>query len=210
MIKLKLILFLLLSELLHALTYNYFAFGSNMASSTMTNLRNLNPIASSAAILLDHRLAFNVPGTAFIEPSWASVEPQKESIVHGVLYELTQADFARVCQTEGVPFAYTLQRCTAIPYLGNGQTAGKDILFSEKKKSVSAFTLRAGRKKWRESKDVAPSKSYLNILIKGAEEYQLDKDYCDQLQCIPYAKDTFGEGTAEYILRFAELIKGKS
>ena len=58
--------------------YNYFAFGSNMASSTMTALRSLDPIASTAAILPNHRLAFNVPGTAFVEPSWASVEPLKE------------------------------------------------------------------------------------------------------------------------------------
>ena len=58
--------------------YNYFAFGSNMASSTMTALRSLDPVASTAAILPNHRLAFNVPGTAFVEPSWASVEPLKE------------------------------------------------------------------------------------------------------------------------------------
>ena len=43
--------------------YNYFAFGSNMASSTMTALRSLDPVASTAAILPNHRLAFNVPGT---------------------------------------------------------------------------------------------------------------------------------------------------
>jgi len=78
-----------------------------MCSSTMTNLRSLHPIASSAAILLRHKLCFNVPGSAWIEPSWASVEPIEEekndinanvntnTNTHGVLYKLTGEDFLR-------------------------------------------------------------------------------------------------------------------
>jgi hypothetical protein len=186
-----------------ALSYNYFAFGSNMASSTMTNLRNLNPISSTAAVLHDHRLAFNVPGTPFVEPSWASVEIEKGSTVHGVLYELTEDDFAKVCQTEGVPLSYRLHRCQVVPYVGDGEKAGIEATNAEIA-SVPAFTLRAGRKAWRESKDIPPSQAYLNVLLRGAEEFKLDANYVKELDSIQCGRTILGNGLAEKMLQFAE------
>jgi len=173
-----------------------------MASSTMVNLRNLKPIASTAAVLYDHRLAFNVPGTPFVEPSWASVEVETGSSVHGVLYKLSEEDFTRVCQTEGVPFAYRLHRCDVVPYIGNGEDAGMQ---ADETKTIKAFTLRAGRKSWRESKDIAPSQSYVNVLLRGAKEFQLDQDYVKQLENIQCAQNVIGGGMAEKMLQFAEL-----
>ena len=189
-----------------SLSYNYFAFGSNMASSTMINLRNIHPIAATAAILKDHRLAFNVPGTPFIEPSWASVEEETGSTVHGVLYKLTENDFAKVCQSEGVPFAYRLHRCNVIPYIGNGQDAGSQTS-SKGIETVSAFTLIAGRKQWRQSKDTPPSQAYLNVLKRGAKEFLLDESYVKYLESIESADTIFGDGIAEKMLQFVELRK---
>ncbi len=191
------------------LSYNYFAFGSNMASSTMINLRNINPIASTAAILRDHRLAFNVPGTPFVEPSAASVEMEKGSIVHGVLFKLTVDDFAKVCQTEGVPLAYRLHRCEVLPYVGDGKNAGEDAA-SNGIQSVPAFTLRAGLKAWRESSDIPPSQSYLNVLIRGAKEYRLDESYLHYLVSIQCAKTIIGDGLAEKALQLAEMRNQQS
>ena len=168
----------------------------------MINLRNLKPIASTAAVLYDHRLAFNVPGTPFVEPSWASVEIDSGSVVHGVCYKLSEEDFATVCQTEGVPFAYRLHRCNVVPYVGNGVNAGK---LTDETKTIQAFTLRAGRKSWREAKDIPPSQSYLNVLLRGAKEFQLDEDYMQQLERIECAKNTIGGGFAEKMLQLAEL-----
>ena len=68
-------------------TYNYFAFGSNMYTSTMINLRGIQPISSTAAVLPKHELRFNIPGVHLIEPSSASVEPTNDmskEVVHGV------------------------------------------------------------------------------------------------------------------------------
>jgi len=211
-------------------TFNYFAYGSNMASSTMTALRNLNPIAAKAAILPQHRLAFNIPGTTLVEPSWASVEPTIEkppdpatftpSVVHGVLYKLSEEDFLQTIRTEGVPFAYRLHRCRVIPYTGDGCKAGQLLLDSQMQVSmdksdgeravdcagVPAFTLRAGRKKWRDSlTDIPPSQSYLNVLIRGAKEFKLDRDYLDWLEAYPAGKTFVGDGIAERMLQFAEI-----
>ncbi len=203
--------------------YNYFAFGSNMASTTMTALRNVSPIASTAAVVPNHRLAFNVPGAPLIEPSWASIETSEDDVCHGVLYKLTEEDFRIVCETEGVPFGYTLHRCRVIPYKGNGEDAGRkaldNVLLSNKNQdevqdqritnerkqqgTVAAFTLRASRKEWRNGKDIPPSRAYLNVLIRGAEEFKIDGDYLEKLRYITPGR-TVGNGMAETMLEAAE------
>eukprot|EP00985_Skeletonema_marinoi_P005684 scaffold2468_cov133-Skeletonema_marinoi.AAC.6 len=200
-----------------------------MASSTMTNLRNLSPLASSAAVLPAHALRFNIPGVPLVEPSSASVEPidgmddimdigaiiERGELVHGVLYKLTEEDFSSVCSTEGVPFAYSLHRCRPIPYTGDGKRAGEESLHKlddlsmasnewSNEFAVSAFTLRAARKNWREGKDIPPSQSYLNVLIRGAKEFALDGSYLEKLQQIEAGRTFPGNGLAEELLRRAE------
>ena len=206
-------------------TYNYFAYGSNMCSSTMINLRTLSPLASTAAVLPAHTLRFNIPGVPLVEPSSASVEPtdgmdeimdvgtliSKGELVHGVLYKLTEEDFASVCSTEGVPFAYSLHRCRPIPYSGDGKHAGEeslrnldDVNMTSKGWGVSAFTLRAARTTWRQGDDIPPSQSYLNVLIRGAKEFALDRSYLEKLQQIDSGRTFPGNGLAEELLRRAE------
>jgi hypothetical protein len=214
-----------------------------MASSTMVNLRELSPLASSAAVLPMHALRFNIPGLVGVEPSSASVEPlydgsddgssywdvdaliERGEMVHGVLYKLSSADFASVCQTEGVPFAYCLHRCRAIPYAGDGKRAGEDCLretFSKRRDAttenttpaqtinnnewgIPAFTLRAARKEWRlPNKDIPPSQSYLNVLLRGAKEFALDQSYVQKLERVKVGRTLFGNGLAEGMLRAAE------
>jgi hypothetical protein len=197
----------------HQQTYNYFAFGSNMALSTMTALRNLNPIAQTPAVLPNHRLCFNVPGIPLVEPSWASVEPDQENNVHGVLYKLTSDDFARVCRSEGVPFSYQLHRCKVIPYVSNKEGSAGTMALEKYHSNdssvfnVSAFTLRAGREEWRKRIDIPPSQSYINVLLRGAREFHLDKEYVKKLENVPVAKNALG--IAESMLKAAEQSKMK-
>mmetsp|Transcript_12855 Transcript_12855/g.18770 ORF Transcript_12855/g.18770 Transcript_12855/m.18770 type:complete len:250 (+) Transcript_12855:83-832(+) len=214
-------------------TYNYFAFGSNMALATMESLRNITPLASTAAVLPGHRLAFNVPGMPFIEPSWASIEPidsegisnsNKNHLVHGVLYKLTEKDFVTVCQSEGVPLSYTLHRCQPIPYIGDNEKAGWDTYQktltesnnNNKQKdaskqnvlgSVPAYTLRAGRTEWRKGKDIPPSSSYMRVLVRGAREFSIDDDYICMLEKIPTGQTLIGGGVAGAMLGMAEASR---
>ena len=202
-----------------------------MYTSTMINLRGIQPMSSTAAVLPKHILRFNVPGVPFLEPSSASVEPtindMSEEVVHGVLYKLSEEDFATVCSTEGVPFAYSLHRCRVIPYQADGERAGQtamqnvldtdsdtdtnNIPNSNSEQStdtsnyeVSAFTLRAARKEWQQRrKDIPPSKAYLNVLLRGAREFSLDKDYVQKLNSVKVGR-TLGNGLAEELLRVAE------
>ncbi|KAL7510148.1 hypothetical protein ACHAXN_007066 [Cyclotella atomus] len=202
-----------------------------MCSSTMINLRNITPLASSAAMLPGHELRFNIPGLVGIEPSSASVEPvnremdafDKSHVVHGTLYKLSERDFETICSTEGVPFAYTLHRCRVVPYIGDGKKAGEECLQkllgsdgdtranlqSLDEVGIPAFTLRAARKEWRSSKDTPPSQSYLNVLIRGAVEFQMDCDYVAMLKNIKPGKTLIGNGLAEQSLKWAEQRQRK-
>jgi len=206
-----------------------------MYTSTMINLRGIKPISSTAAVLPKHKLRFNIPGVPLIEPSSASVEPfcpdhsgDKNEVVHGVLYKLSEKDFATICSTEGVPFAYRLHRCRVIPYQADGERAGhtamKNVLGTDSDTDtdtdtinnseqttdtsnyeVSAFTLRAARKEWRQRrKDIPPSKAYLNVLLRGAREFSLDEDYVQKLNSVKVGRTLVGNGLAEELLRVAE------
>lgn len=230
-----------------------------MASSTMINLRNLSPLASSAAVLPQHELRFNIPGVPGVEPSSASVEPttstsasndivndddddDEHDVAHGVLYKLTEEDFATVCSTEGVPFAYSLHRCRVIPYVGDGTCAGQDALSratalkkgetamtaedgrgstsgttsiqstttTNDSVGVAAFTLRAARPAWRkQGRDIPPSQSYLNVLLRGAKEFKLDESYVQKLENVKVGRTWIGNGLSEEMLRMAELRNAK-
>lgn len=220
-------------------TFNYFAYGSNMLSSTMIDLRQLQPISSTAAVLPGYRLRFNVPGLPGIEPSWASVEPvpyddderccdeQPIELVHGVMHTLTAQDFATVCRTEGVPFSYLLQKCPLVPYIGDGKAAGQckwesSVVASSTSTSstmtrstmnnnsnwgVSAYTLLAGpvASLRRREDDIPPSRSYMNVLLRGAKEFALDASYLRKLEQIQVGKTWIGDGLAEGMLQRAAM-----
>ena len=138
---------------------------------------------------------------------------QVSPVVHGVLYSLTEEDFAAVCRTEGVPLAYTLHRCRVVPYVGNGSDAGRLALEdsysnintgkARGKGSLPAYTLRAASKSLRaqpQSADEPPSRSYVNVLIRGAREFGLDREYVEGLETMPTGRTVWGDGTAERML----------
>lgn len=182
----------------------YFAIGSNMVPSTMKSLRNLSPLSSTAAILPDYELAFNIPCFPLVEPSAASVRyvPDTGGCVHGVLYELSDVDFSALSRSEGVPFAYRWERCQVIPYTGDGQSAGAQRLsLRDTENAVSAFVLMASIFV-KAQMDIPPSLSYLQILREGAAYWKMDRDYQDTLTHVPH--NTMVSGVSGWLLKVSE------
>jgi hypothetical protein len=184
-------------------TYNYFGYGSNMMTTSMTDMRGLTPLYTTAAVLPEYRLRFNIPGIPGIEPSAASVEPCQGNSVHGVCYKLTPEDFARVGQTEGVPFGYRWQSVRVFTYIGNGDSAGQEAVNT--KQSILAYTLMTT---FPRPNDIQPSKSYLNLIQQGANEWNMDQSYREKLDRIEYAKKLIiPNGVAGATLKWAVLQK---
>lgn len=182
--------------------YNYFGYGSNVLPSTMTALRRVKPINATAAVLPNHALRFDGPGSRGIEPSAAFVTPCKSELVHGVLYTLTADDFASVGRTEGVPFGYRWKRCLVHPYVGNCERAGYQATLSAP--PVEAYTLVSPALG---EDDVPPSSSYLGIIIEGAKKWQFDRSYLDKLEAIPTAKNLIiRSGISRILLECAQRL----
>lgn len=189
--------------------YRYFAFGSNMVETTLTALRQVQPLNATAAILPDYKLRFNIGGGGFIDGAAASVEASRGDAVHGVLYDLTPQDFCKVGNTEGVPLAYRWERCRVYPYVGDGELAGKHAAANEANNTgVVAYTLVKtfpGK-----SEDSPPSRSYLDLLIQGSEEWKLDSSFRGMLKATPVARNLLvPDGLAGPLLRLAELRQQK-
>ena len=122
--------------------YRYFGYGSNVIPSTMKALRQIDvgQDAVTAAILPNYELVFN--SAAFVtrtdSSSAASTkDASPTSVVHGVLYTLTEKEFVKIGQTEGVPFGYRWKKCYVYPYIGNCKTAGRDCIIAANNSSSS-------------------------------------------------------------------------
>jgi len=188
--------------------YQYFGFGSNVLPSTMKALRRINPINYTAAILPNYELKFDGSANNRIEPSAAFVVPSNNNkVVHGVLYTLSADDFAKVGNTEGVPFGYRWKRCRVYPYVGNGDNAGR--LAMESSSSIEAFTLISPNANLESKKNVPPSSSYLGLIKEGAAVMKFDRDYQNFLSEIEEAMNLIiPQGISGLLLRGAEIVSG--
>ena len=195
-------LVLLLPTLTQALTIPYFAYGSNVYPNTMTALRGIECVDSTAAVLSGYKLRFNLPGIPGVEPSWACVEENDQANVHGVLYKLTPQDFARVSLSEGVPLGYQWRMVDVCPYVGDEDQAGQTCL-REQQPTTKAYTL-VSNNPFLPRRDIAPSKAYRDLILKGALEFRMDRAYIEELEATPIGF-TFGEGyVAKDVLEAAE------
>ncbi len=194
--------------------YHYFCYGSNVLPSTMVNLRGIQPLNATAAVLPGYQLRFDgqeepsrwEPSAAFVLPTTSPQSPfQHEDMVHGVLYTLTEEDFARVGWTEGVPFAYRWQRCIVYPYHGQeGQDIGQQTLLGGTGIPKDAVTLISPKSTI--EKNIPPSSSYLGIIQEGARYWKLDASYQLKLAYIPTASNLIiPGGLSGPLLKFAEL-----
>jgi hypothetical protein len=157
---------LLMVSLTDAFYVHYFAFGSNMNPDLLERRTFSTPgsLTFQRVILDDYQLVFNTGLDTF--GMAASVEPNRSSITHGLLYKLSLPQFNFLLASEGWPVGYQIESVKVRPYSGE--------------KSISASTLRSGRGLI----SGKPSERYIKLLQKGAKENNLDEQYQSYLQNI--------------------------
>jgi len=133
----------------------YFAIGSMINPISMAG-RNLHPITSVAAEILDHSLYFY--GT-----SMAEAIPEEGSSFHGVLHKMTLGDqkFLDGIERDLTPAKckcklYSGQLVDAVVYTRPGATRGEN--------------------------DKPPSQRYLDIIIEGCEHFAVKPEYIQWLK----------------------------
>ena len=156
------------------LTVNYFAYGSNLAERVREGRRGLRPLSQRPGIVKGQRLAFTMQTPSPREPAMASLDPDPNGECHGCCFELTLADWLRVCATEGVPVGYRVVEVPVECYDGSAQRAW----------SLSAVS--------RARADLAPSARYLGLLRDGARELGLAPEWQAKLEALVPAPGSAG------------------
>jgi hypothetical protein len=144
----------------------YFAFGANMNSKIFLERRGMHPLSSEPAELNGYRLVFDHPGIPLVEPSFANVEKREGSKIYGVLYHMTRNEMALLNKMEGG---------------GAYQNLDLEVLGTQS-------GLKIAHVYWTENTGIThlkPSRRYINVLLEGAKEHNLPKEWIEFLENQP-------------------------
>ena len=142
----------------------YFGYGSNMSLGYIQNRRGVFPTQSLPGRLKGYRLIMNMEGPAFIEPSFANITPDKNDEVEGVIHLISKTELIKIINTEGENYEVT--DITIKTAEGN------------KRAKTLIYTTANGI-------DIPPSRRYMKILIKAANDSGLSKEYVKRLESRP-------------------------
>ena len=173
----------------------YFAYGSNMDKDQMDRRRvdtvyhlskrgrwpegwgvEVNPaIPIGAAILRGYQFNFNKKGQFAKSPSYASVAPNENSNVEGVLYKLDKKFMKILDFYEGVSLdQYTRELVDVVVQTeGNEKTSFPALIYIAHPNALN--------------QQGVPSKEYLNTIIRGAERIGLSEGCIARLKQSPTA-----------------------
>lgn len=147
-----------------------FAFGSNLHPAKRRARANLAPMETAPGRVRGYRLAFNIRGIPWIEPSMASVEPAPGEEVHGLLLRLTPEQWEHLDHSEGAGRSYMHEEVEVETYDGRRIRA-------------VAFRVRPERAG---PHDTPPSLRYLTLIREGAAASGLDANWCHYLAQLPH------------------------
>lgn len=141
----------------------YFAYGSNMLNEQMHDRVSSSKLIGPVR-LPGYKVCFNIPGTIF-KNSVCNIVQDASSEVWGILYRAGEREFIRRMDFyEGVAHGeYERQKVEVIQ--ANGET-------------ISAFTYLNKIK----ANETAPSSLYLDIMLRGAKQGGLPKEYILRLE----------------------------
>ncbi|KAJ4390995.1 hypothetical protein N0V93_004594 [Gnomoniopsis smithogilvyi] len=152
----------------------YVAYGSNMSTAKFTGSRGIKPICSIRVRIPGFRLAMQIPGVPYSEPSFASITPRTlaeaekgtEPDVIGVAYLILQCQYKRVIASEGGGIAYRDIRVLCEPLCGIDRKGLGDRI---EMRTLATAMLRKPAP--------LPSQRYMAILEQGSRESQLPLSY---------------------------------
>jgi cation transport regulator ChaC len=147
-----------------------FAFGSNLHPAKRQARARLRPLEAVPGRARDYRLAFNIRGIPWIEPSMASIEPAPGEEVHGLLLRLTHEQWEHLDHSEGAGRAYMHEELEVEAYDG---------------RRIRAFAFRV-RPERAAPHDVPPSLRYLTLIRDGAAASGLDPNWQHYLAQLPH------------------------
>ncbi|PCJ19733.1 MAG: hypothetical protein COB04_05340 [Gammaproteobacteria bacterium] len=144
----------------------YFAYGSNMPTRYLYNVRGVLPAESNPGFINDYEVSFLSSGLRVLEPAFSFLYRSEGKKAYGVLHRVSSEDLVKIKASEGALYQWR----TLSVVLNHGQVVGAQTL-------VRLSPGEAG----------VPSERYLNLLIEGATEHGLPSAYIAQLRALPSA-----------------------
>ena len=148
-----------------------------MNTNTLVKRRNIHPTKSYPCRVPGYYLNFNCEGIAYLEPCFASigrnpwVGSPSDLQLHGIIHEITHTEFKNIQKTEGgggnPGVGYQPVEVDVIKYNGE-QLKAITLIQLERIQNFSAL----------------PSKRYIDIVVNGAKEFELDPEYIKYLESI--------------------------
>ena len=180
-------------------TFLYLGYGSNLSAETFLGKRKIKPLSQINVVVPEIALSFNLPGIPYSEPCFANSRyrevPSEDKApdyhkdhwtkgLVGVVYEVTESDYAHIIATEGGGSGYqdVLVNCYSlsinpkdkVPATPSGQAFKAHTLFAP-------HGVHDGRP---DPSYAQPSARYLKLITDGAAEHSLPYEYQDFLHQI--------------------------
>lgn len=138
----------------------YFAYGSNMSLAQM-RARAGDVAEDRTAVLKNYELVFNKKvrgGTAA-----ANIRPAQGSVVHGVLYKISDSSYRNLDRFEGAPVHYRRIQIEVLD--AEGHTLPAEAYIATKVE-----------------KGLLPAPHYLKSILDGAAEHNLPAPYIEKIR----------------------------
>ena len=147
-----------------------FGYGSNMSQDFLRTKKALDPLDSRRTILQGFRLSFPAGrGIDFVEPTFATLMRDPAGSVHGVCTLLSRDDADKLDRQEGG--SYDIVVCPAKVYSTD--------------EVIEAEVYVAKNQLPPDHPEGACSVRYRDVLVRGAEENELDPDWIAKLRALP-------------------------
>lgn len=141
----------------------YFAYGSNLKFSQMKK-RCPGAEFVSKAKKINHILCFPIISSKRRNSGVASIKKSNGNVVEGVVYRISEGDLSKLDEFEAVGKRYKRKKVYIIK---------PDNL---KKLVWTYFAIS------RHEKNFNPSKEYLGLILSGAREHKLSKNYIEKIK----------------------------
>lgn len=198
-------------------TVLYLGYGSNLAAETFLGKRGIRPLSQVNVVVPSIHLTFDLPGIPYSEPCFGNCgyrfPEEKPSPSHppyhknawkkglvGVVYEVTQKDYAHIIATEGGGSGYTdvLVDCHTL-----SDDPNEEVPLEPTSIPFKAHTLyEPSSRLHRPDPDYAqPSARYLKLILDGAQEHDLPTEYRHFLANIrAYRATTAGQRLGLFVM----------
>ncbi len=163
----------------------YFAYGSNMPTRYLYNVRGVLPAHSEAGVVENYEVSFMAPGLNSLEPAFTFLTKSESKKAYGVLHHVSKQDLVKVKESEGALYEWA----TLPVELKNGEVVAAQTLVRLSHGDVGV-----------------PSKRYLQILIEGAREHGLPEVYVKGLLdmpsvYVPLASELMGDVVFAFVMK---------